>query len=269
VLNNNYLNIRYISAILFFILIQVACKINSESEWIDLIVNNSLEGWHIFQDDGKKGGWEVKNNIVKFVGISDMESGKGDASLISDKIYHNFEIKFDWKVIEGANSGFMWGVYEDKKYKYPYQTGPEIQILDPYVYKNYKSVLGGEIEENNILIDIEERKHFVGSLYDLSAPSKKMIVKSSDEWNSYHIIINYNKNLGRVILNDILINVFSLKGQKWDSMIRRSKFSKSEDYEYLGDSRWYDFGKFHKGKICFQDHPGEVSFRNIKIKEIK
>ena len=47
-----------------------------------------------------------------------MESGKGDASLLSDKTYYNFEIKFDWKVIEGANSGFMWGVNEDKKYRY-------------------------------------------------------------------------------------------------------------------------------------------------------
>ena len=52
-------------------------------------------------------------------------------------------------------------------------------------------------------------------------------------------------------------------------MLRKSKFSKSEDYPYLGDSRWYDFGKFHKGKICFQDHPGEVSFKNVRVREIK
>ena len=66
-----------------------------------------------------------------------------------------------------------------------------------------------------------------------------------------------------------LINSFPLKGQKWDLMLRKSKFSKSEDYPYLGDSRWYDFGKFHKGKICFQDHPGEVSFKNVRVREIK
>ena len=121
----------------------------------------------------------------------------------------------------------------------------------------------------NILTDIEDRKHFVGSLYDLSAPSKEMIVYPSNKWNSYHIIINYNKNFGKVILNNKLINSFPLKGQKWDSMLRKSKFSKSDDYPYLGDSRWYDFGKFHRGKICFQDHPGEVSFKNVRIREIK
>jgi hypothetical protein len=260
---------KYLNYIILFILINFSCKINNESQWKDLIIDNSMEGWHIFQDDGKKSGWQVKNNVLTFIGVSDMETGKGDASLLSDKIYYNFEIKFDSKVIEGANSGFMWGVNEDKKYRYPYQTGPEIQILDPYVYENYKSVLGGEIEENNILTDIKERKHFIGSLYDLSAPSKDMFVYPSNKWNSYHIIINYEKNLGKVILNNRLINSFPLIGQKWDSMIRKSKFSKSEDYPYLGDSRWYDFGKFHKGKICFQDHPGEVSFKNVKIKEIK
>ena len=37
---------------------------------------------------------------------------------------------FEWKIEKGGNSGFMWGVKEDSKYKYPYQTGPEIQIID-------------------------------------------------------------------------------------------------------------------------------------------
>ena len=36
-----------------------------------------------------------------------------DASLLSDKKYLNFEIKFDWKIEKGGNSGFMWGVDEN------------------------------------------------------------------------------------------------------------------------------------------------------------
>ena len=99
-------------------------------------------------------------------------------------------------------------------------------------------------------------------------PEKKNIIKKASII-FFILIINYDKNLGKVILNNKLINSFALKGQKWDSMLRKSKFSKSEDYPYLGDSRWYDFGKFHKGKICFQDHPGEVSFKNVRVREIK
>jgi hypothetical protein len=243
---------------------------NENSEWKSLIVDDSLNGWHIFQDDGTKGGWIVEGNTLIFNGISDMESGEGDASLLSDKTYRNFEIKFDWKIESGGNSGFIWGVSEDTKYNYPYQTGPEIQILDAAIYDDPKSVLGGEIELNNVLEDFEARKHFVGALYDLSAPTKLDVSRPAEQWNSYHIKIDYNSNRGEVIFNDVLINSFPLKGPEWDSMLKNSKFSKSEskDSEYLGDARWYDFGKFSEGHICLQDHPGKVSFRNIKIKEL-
>ena len=253
--------------LLFLIAAMLTACNDSKSEWKSLITDGSLEGWHIFQDDGSKKGWIVEDNILVFNGVSDMESGDGDASLLSDKIYGNFEIQFDWKLIPGANSGFMWGVSEDEKYKYPYQTGPEIQVLDPDVYKTPNAVLGGEIELNNILDDADN-KHFVGALYDLSAPTILDAAKPADQWNSYHIKIDYEANHGEVLLNDVLINSFPLKGPEWDAMVKDSKFSKSDEYEYLGDARWYDFGKFSEGHICFQDHPGKVSFRNIRIKEL-
>ena len=98
-----------------------------------------------FQDDGTKKGWIVEDQVLTFNGLSDMESGKGDASLLSDQVYHNIEIQFEWNIEPGGNSGFMWGVSEDKKYKYPYQTGPEIQILDAAIYDDPVSVLGGEV----------------------------------------------------------------------------------------------------------------------------
>ena len=252
--------------LLIFIVIVLANCNTSNSEWKSLIIDDSLEGWHIFQDDGSKKGWIVEDNILIFHGISDMESGEGDASLLSDKVYRNFEIQFDWKIEPGGNSGFMWGVKEDKKYRYPYQTGQEIQILDAAIYDDPNSVLGGEIELNNIMEDLEAHKHYVGALYDLSPPTVTDVAKPADQWNSYHIKIDYDANRGEVILNDILINIFPLKGHEWDAMLKKSKFSKSEDYEYLGDARWYDFGTFSEGHICFQDHPGKASFRNIRIK---
>ena len=230
---------------------------------------DSLNGWHIFQDDGTKTGWRVENNVLIFdAKLSTENMLISDASLLSDKKYINFEIKFDWKIEKGGNSGFMWGVDENIKYKFPYQTGPEIQIIDTETYLNPESVQGGEIETNNILNDIGKNKNFLGAVYGISPPTKLNIDNPAGEWNSYHITINHKINRGTVKLNNILINDFPLSGVKWDSLVKISKFNRSDDYEYLGTERWYGFSKNKLGHICFQDHPGKAFFKNIYIKEL-
>ena len=252
--------------IVFFLL--VSCK-TPEKEWVSLIKNNSLDGWHIFQDNRSKTGWYVENEILIFDKISGLESGEDDSSLLSNKTYTSFEITFDWKIEEGGNSGFMWGVSDKKEYKYPYQTGPEIQIIDPSVYEKPQDVLGGDIELNNVLTDLEEKKHFLGSVYDLFSPVSNFSYNPVGEWNNYFIRIDQENNLGSVKLNGIIINEFPLKGPEWNSAISKSKFNNSNEYPYLGDKRWYDFGKFSEGFICFQDHPGKAYFKNIKIRELR
>ena len=152
---------NYILLLTFFI---VSC--NNNSSWVNLISENSLKGWHIFQNDGTKNGWSVEDNILIFdAELSEKNMLISDASLVSDKKYLNFEIKFDWKIEKGGNSGFMWSVDEDLKYKFPYQTGPEIQIIDTETYLSPESIKGGEIEINNILNDIGKNKNFLGAVY--------------------------------------------------------------------------------------------------------
>jgi len=242
------------------------CKADN-SQWEELSIDENLTGWHIFQDDGSKSGWKVVDNVLIFDKVSGLESGDEDSSLLSDKQYTNFEISFDWKIEKGGNSGFMWAVNENKSYKFPYQTGPEIQIIDIDAYNSPEEILGGEIELNNILSDLDQKKHYLGALYDLFPPNDKIKVNPANQWNTYLIKIDHRINLGTVKLNNILINEFPLSGPKWDEKIAASKFSKSEDYPYLGDKRWNDFGLFKTGSICFQDHPGRAYFRNIRIRE--
>ena len=249
-------------------LIFLSCS-PKEKKWDNLIINNSLDGWHIFQDDGTKKGWSVKENILIFDTLSSLESGQADASILSNKMYSSFEIVFDWKIEEGGNSGFMWGVREDAAYKFPYQTGQEIQIIDVAAYETPEQILGGEIELNNILRDLDERKHYLGAVYDLYAPTIKSPPNPAGQWNTYHIKIDQKNNYGFVKLNDSLINTFELRGDQWNVLYNQSKFSRSEDYPYLGDKRWYDFAKYSEGNICFQDHPGKSYFKNIKIRELE
>ena len=145
----------------------------------------------------------------------------------------------------------------------------EIQIIDPSVYEKPQDVLGGDIELNNVLTDLEEKKHFLGSVNDLFSPVSNFSYNPVGEWNNYFIRIDQGNNLGSVKLNGIIINEFPLKGPEWNSALSKSKFNNSNEYPYLGDKRWYDFGKFSEGFICFQDHPGKAYFKNIKIRELR
>jgi hypothetical protein len=53
------------------------------------------------------------------------------------------------------------------------------------------------------------------------------------------------------------INRFPLHGSEWDTMVANSKFSTMEG-----------FGKYTEGHLSLQDHPGIISFRNIKIRKL-
>ena len=211
----------------------------SESSWLLLSQEDSFRGWHIYQnEDGGKSGWAVENGVFTF-NESDA-SGEGNKSLLTDEVFESFEIKFEWKVSPGSNSGFIWGVSEDKMYEHPHKTGPEIQIIDTDYYGD----------------DPDHQKHTVGALYDMIPPSTKPS-KKAGEWNKYHITVDHNKNKGTVFLNGIIVNSFPLTGPEWDSMVENSKFRDMSG-----------FGKYKKGHITLQDHPGIISYKNIKIKRL-
>ena len=193
-----------IRSILFiFLLIFLNCKESAKKEtnqqsvdvieksWINLS-NDNFDGWHIFQnEDGKKSGWSSKNGIYTF--NKDNAKGEGNKSLLTDEMYSSFEIMFEWKLSPNSNSGFMWGVSEDKAYEHPHVTGPEIQIIDANTYGD----------------DPKHQIHTVGALYDM-VPPKDIVAKNAGEWNKYHITIDYQNNNGKVILNGIEINNFPL-----------------------------------------------------------
>ena len=139
----------------------------------------------------KRADGAVENGVFTF-NASDA-SGEGNKSLLTDEVFESFEIKFEWKVSPGSNSGFIWGVSEDKMYEHPHVTGPEIQVIDADIYGD----------------DPDHQKHTVGALYDMIPPSTKPS-KKAGEWNKYHITVDYNKNKGTVFLNGIIVNSFPL-----------------------------------------------------------
>ena len=222
------------------------------SEWITLFNGKTFEGWHLYNSADKIDSWSIIDSaMVLTPDEKNIGSGTGK-DIVTDNSYTNFELSIEWKISEGGNSGIFWGVFEDKKFPTPFITGPEIQVLDNERHKD---------------AFIKPNFHQAGALYDIVEPTSN-VCNPAGEWNSYYIKIDHRNNKGKVKLNNILINEFPLTGKTWDSLLKHSKFSRSEDYEYLGDERWFGFSKSKLGHICLQDHPGKAFFKNIFIKEL-
>lgn len=91
---------------------------------------------------------------------------KDGGDIVSDSAYDNFHLKLEWKIAKNGNSGIIFYIHEDTaKYEWPWNTGPEMQVLD-----------------NNGHPDSKIIKHRAGDLYDLISSSKET-VKPAGEWN--------------------------------------------------------------------------------------
>ena len=179
----NKFSLLFIISFLFF-----SCKENKD--WTVLLSDNSLDGWHYYNDNGNKFGWSVSDGVLSFdptLGKYQRDSlgnilkhGNGSLKkenndLVSDIDYTSFKLYFEWKVDTLTNSGFMWGVKEGKNYEFPFVTGPEIQIMD----NNYPDPVKA------------------GSLYGMVSPTVDM-TKPVGEWNTYLITIDHKTNLSLI-----------------------------------------------------------------------
>ncbi len=231
-------NMKNAAVVLFVVLVTLSgCQ--SEDGWTPLFNGENLDGWHIYNQAKNYNGWVVQDQVLAFDPSQRTEASS--AYLVTDNEYTNFEISFEWMIGDHGNSGFFWGVVEDATYEYPYQTGPEIQILD-----------------DNWTEYIEERGDInrAGSLYALLPPSK-IVSKPANTWNHYLIHIDHNKNEGFVKFNDELVLEFPVNGPGWEKLIAASSFANAPG-----------FGAAKTGRFALQDHGSTVAFKNIRIREL-
>jgi hypothetical protein len=208
-------------------------------EWTVLFDGTSFEGWKGYLRDGVPECWKIEDGAMVLYPPENRPEGE-QYNLVTTKDYSSFVLSLEWRISEGGNSGILWGVKEDEKYHEPYETGPEIQVLDNERHPDAKN----------------GTTHQAGSLYDMVPPSSD-VTKPVGEWNSRVITIDLGAHQGSVELNGEKIVSFPLANEEWDAMVAKSKFA-----------GWEGFGKFTTGKIGLQDHGNQVAFRNIKIKEL-
>lgn len=207
--------------------------------WMVLFDGQSTRGWHQYGGAAVGTAWKIADGTI-YLDTSSKKDGKieGGGDILTDEEFENFHLKLEWKIAPGGNSGIIFYVNEDTaQYKRPYETGPEMQVLDNAAHPDSKII-----------------KHRAGDLYDLISCSKET-VKPAGEWNAAEIK-SVNGKLDFYLNGENVVST-QLWDDNWTKMVAASKFK-----------QWPGFGTFKKGRICLQDHDNTVWYRNVKLRKL-
>lgn len=209
----------------------------NQDGWVLLFDGETTNGWHMFSKPNMKHAWKAVNGELT-TNTNDTSGTHGD--IVTDGLYENFELVFDWKIAREGNSGVFINVQDDTSYIATWATGPEYQLLDnPNMQPGY----------------LDGGKKGAGALYGLAPLKTNVAPNPAGEWNNSRIMqVNGKINFW---LNGVMTCEEQIGSERWMGLVANSKAAV-----------FPDFSKSTKGHIGLQDWAKGVSFRNIKIRII-
>lgn len=194
--------------------------------WRSLFDGKTLDGWRGFKAEAPPAGWRIEDGALVFDG-----SG-GD--LLTIEQFGDFELRLQWKIAEGGNSGVLFHVVPLGNQIW--ETGPEVQLLDNARHGDGRNPLTS-----------------AGANYALHAPARD-VTRPVGKWNDLRLLVQG----GHVEhwLNGEKIVEYELWSPDWEQRVAVSKFATMSRY-----------GRERRGHIALQDHGDRVWFRDIQIKE--
>lgn len=201
--------------------------------WNLVFDGSTTAGWHGYNMSIFPDCWAIEDGCLTM----NTTGGAESQDIITNKVYKNFAFSVDYKTDTAANSGIIWQVKEDPKYKFPYETGPEMQIIDDEGWP-------GKLEE-------WQKSGANYAMYTAKVKAHKPV----GEWNNILLVVNNNKVTQ--ILNGVTVVEYEKYTDEWTKLRNSGKWA---DYP--------DYGKYDEGNISLQNHGSKVWFRNIKIKEL-
>lgn len=203
--------------------------------WMLLFDGVNTDGWRAFNGDAFPSGWIVEEGALKALGTG---GDIGGDIVFAPLDFEEFEMEFTWKIASGGNSGVFYHVVEDAKYKAPYETGPEYQVLDQLGFPE----------------PIEDWQSLAAD-YAMYTPDLEGVVKPAGEWNHSKII--FSERGASYWLNGKKTLEFVPYSDDWIARRNSGKWDAFPDY-----------AKAKIGLISLQDHGSEVWFKNLKIRRL-
>ena len=207
--------------------------------WQLLFDGETTNGWRNFNSENTELAWHVVDGCLQANGVGDDANGY----IVTDKEYENFILSWDWKLSKGGNSGMLYHVVESPRFKVPYVTGPEYQLIDVEGW-----------EEAHAPTKLEEWQK-IGVDYAMHLPDQSKMHINHGDWNNSRIV--FDNGHVEHWLNGEKILEFEAWTDDWFARKASGKWGDATEY-----------GLASNGVICIQDHGYPASFRNIKIKEL-
>ena len=219
------------------------CNYEKQNGWKLLFDGTDSKGWRgAYKKSFPDVEWQVKDGLITVLSSAGKEGGTAGDVVTLDE-YSAFDLSFDFKLTPGANSGVKYFVTLNEN-NTGSAIGLEYQVLDDSLHPDAKLGRNGD--------------RTLASLYDLIAAKKeKRFIHQPGEWNTGRIVV-YPNNHVEHYLNGIKVLEYERGSKEFRDLVALSKYKV-----------WPDFGEARQGHILLQDHGNEVSYRSIKIKELK
>jgi hypothetical protein len=189
----------------------------------------TLNGWTTTDGKPVTKGWEVVDGAIHL-----NMTGERGGNIVTAREYANFDLRFEWKISPGGNSGIKYRVRDYDKSA----LGCEFQIIDDATSP-----------------DGTKPKSSTGSIYDLYPPGANKYLKPVGEFNTSRVVICGNRV--QHWLNGQLILSVCIGSCDWFQKKAESKFKNIEGFS---ENRY--------GKIMLTDHHSEVWYRNLVLYEL-
>ena len=215
--------------------------------WKLMFNGNSAAGWRgANKENFPDRGWKIGNGEMTVLRSTRDGSARG-GDIVSTEEYSAFELSLEFKITEGANSGIKYFVVESGNQQ-GLVHGLEYQILDDSRHPDAR------------LFTTFEGSRRCAGLYDMIKPAN-IRFNSIGQWNQAVIKV-FPSNHVEHWLNGFKTLEYERGSEAFRELVKGSKYTAGA---YNTNGR---FGEAPKGRILLQDHGDEVSFRNIKIRDI-